>query len=233
VGGFGGASGSGTINITNSGFPCVVPVTIVSANPPTSNPYGAGRFRDVLQNSTPALAPQGIGVAGTPPEGPYTYAPFSVTFSGTISPAPTPGNITRACTDLAANGQADCPNVTGVTGSGAGPYMISLSAPPPPRECITFTFEGTTPGQKLQYQVLPGDTSLDNSVSTQDLLFLVQNINNGMANVAANRARFNINRSSEVGGVVVNTQDLLRLVQLLNGAQATQVFNGATVAACP
>jgi hypothetical protein len=31
----------------------------------------------------------------------------------------------------------------------------------------------------------------------------------------------------------VNTQDLLRLVQLLNGTNATQAFNGATVAPCP
>ncbi|HEY3244726.1 MAG TPA: hypothetical protein VGM03_15405 [Phycisphaerae bacterium] len=233
VGGFGGATGSGTINISNTGSPCTTAVTIVSANPPASNPYGSGRFRDVLQNSTPALVPQGIGVAGTPAEGPYTYANISVTFSGTISPAPTPGNIVRTCTDIAANGQGDCPNVTTVTGSGAGPYAISLSAPPPPRECITFTFAGTLAGQKLQYQVLPGDTNLDGNVSTQDLLFLVQSINNGMANVAGNRARFNINRSNETGGVVVNTQDLLRLVQLLNGTQATQVFNGATVAVCP
>ncbi|HEY3243906.1 MAG TPA: hypothetical protein VGM03_11195 [Phycisphaerae bacterium] len=28
-------------------------------------------------------------------------------------------------------------------------------------------------------------------------------------------------------------QDLLRLVQTLNGVNTTQVFNGATVAACP
>jgi hypothetical protein len=32
---------------------------------------------------------------------------------------------------------------------------------------------------------------------------------------------------------VVNAQDFLREVQLLNGTSATQVFNGATVAACP
>jgi hypothetical protein len=46
-----------------------------------------------------------------------------------------------------------------------------------------------------------------------------------------NLARYNIDGSS--GASPVNTTDLLRLVQLLNGAQATQVFNGATVAACP
>jgi hypothetical protein len=54
-----------------------------------------------------------------------------------------------------------------------------------------------------------------------------------MANLPANLARFNINRSSEAGGNHVNTQDFLREIQLLNGTNATHVFNGATVAACP
>jgi hypothetical protein len=111
--------------------------------------------------------------------------------------------------------------------------MFALSGPPPPRECITFTFAGTNPGQKLQYQVLPGDTNLDGIVSTQDLLFLVQQLTEGTANLPENFARYNINRSQEVGGNHVNTQDLLRLVQLLNGTNATQAFNGATVAECP
>ncbi|HEY3243006.1 MAG TPA: hypothetical protein VGM03_06600 [Phycisphaerae bacterium] len=209
------------------------PVTIAAANPPASNPYGAGVFRDVLQNTTAALTPQGIGVAGTPAEGPYTYATISVTFSSAPAPAPLPTNIGVECTDSAANGPEDCPTVTGVTGSAAGPYQLTLSAPPPPRECITFTFVGTSAGQKLQYQVLPGDTNLDGTVNTQDLLFLVQRISDGSANQPANFARYNINRSQESGGVRVTTQDLLRLVQLLNGVNATQVFNGATVAACP
>jgi hypothetical protein len=208
-------------------------VTIASANPPTTNPYGPGVFRDVLQDTTPGLVPQGIGVAGTPDAGPYTYAAIGVTFSGTPSPMPNVANVTRECTDIAGNGQGDCPDVTSVTGSGVGPYMITLSAPPPPRECIAFTFAGTYPGQKLEYQVLPGDTNLDGNVSTQDLLWLVQRINDGTANLPGNRARYNINRSNEAGGIVVNTQDLLRLVQLLNGTNATQVFNGATVAGCP
>jgi hypothetical protein len=86
---------------------------------------------------------------------------------------------------------------------------------------------------KLQYASLPGDTNLDGVDSTQDLLWLVQRINDGTASLPANRARYNINRSNEAGGVVVNTQDLLRLVQLLNGIPATQAFNGANVAACP
>jgi hypothetical protein len=53
-----------------------------------------------------------------------------------------------------------------------------------------------------------------------------------MAKMAGEHARYNINRRNQAGGNVVNTQDLLRLVQLLNGTNATQVFNGATVAAC-
>ncbi|HEY3246543.1 MAG TPA: hypothetical protein VGM03_24625 [Phycisphaerae bacterium] len=201
-------------------------VNISASNPPNLH-------RDVLQNTTAALLAQGIGAAGTPNEGPVTFAPFSVTFSGTPVPPPSPVNIIRFCTDLAANGQTDCPTITVVSGSGAGPYQITLSAPPPPRECVTFTFAGTNAGQKLQYQVLPGDTNLDGIVSTQDLLFLVQRINDGTANLAINLARYNINRSQEAAGPHVNTQDLLRLVQLLNGTNATQAFNGATVAACP
>jgi hypothetical protein len=74
---------------------------------------------------------------------------------------------------------------------------------------------------------------LDGNTSTQDLLWLVQRMNDGTTNLPANRARYNINRSNETGGVVINTQDLLRLVQLLNGTHATQAFNGANVAACP
>jgi hypothetical protein len=155
-----------------------------------------------------------------------------VTLSGTPDPPPTPVNITIACTDIAGNGDVDCPSAVEVHGAGVGPYQITLSAPPPPRECITLVFAGTSPGQKLQYQVLPGDTNLDGTVSTLDLLFLVQRINNGMANQPANLARFNINRSEEPSNRV-NTQDLVRLVQLLNGTNATQAFNGATVADCP
>jgi hypothetical protein len=208
-------------------------VNLDSANPPAVNPYGPGVFRDVLQNTTVALVPQGIGVAGTPDEGPYTYAAINVTFSGTPSPVPSVANVVRACTDIVGNGPGDCPDVTSVNGSGAGPYMITLGAPPPPSECITFTFAGTSAGQKLQYQVLPGDTNLDGNISTQDLLWLVQRLNDGAGNLPDNRARYNINRSNEAGGNVVDTQDLLRLLQLLNGTNATQAFNGATVAACP
>jgi hypothetical protein len=97
--------------------------------------------------------------------------------------------------------------------------------------CTTLTFAGTNAGQKLQYQFLPGDTDLNSNVNTVDLLWLVQRLNDGTANQTANFARYNINRSTE--SPPVNTTDLLRLVQLLNGVNTTQVFNGASVAACP
>jgi hypothetical protein len=220
----------GWINLDNAThFVSPLPlVSIAAANPPTSSPYGTGRFRDVLQNTTPALVPQGIGMASTPSEGPISYAPIAITFSGAPIPLPAVGNISRGCTDIAGNGQADCPTITSVSGTGAGPYLISLSAPPPPRECITIVFAGTNPGQKLQYQVLPGDTNLDGTTNLQDLLWLVQRLNDGTANVAGNLARYDIDRSGSV-----NTQDLLRLIHLLNGTNATQAFNGATVAPCP
>jgi hypothetical protein len=213
---------------------CPVPPRILGAVPPVSSPYALSQpFRDVLQNTTDTLVPQGIGFPGTPTQGPYSYAPIALTFNGTPSPAPDASNTAVTCTDIAGNSQSDCPSIASLSGSGTGPYQITLSAPPPPRECITLTFAGAAAGQKLQYQVLPGDTNLDGVVSTQDLLFLVQRINDGTANLPVNYARFNINRSQEVGGSHVTTQDLLRLVQLLNGTNATQAFNGATVAPCP
>jgi hypothetical protein len=118
-----------------------------------------------------------------------------------------------------------------VSGSGVGPYAITLSGVIPPTHCTTLMFAGTNAGQKLQYQSLPADTNLDGSSNTVDLLWLVQRLNDGSANQAANWARYNINRSTE--SPPVNTTDLLRLVQLLNGVNTTQVFNGATAAACP
>jgi DNA-binding beta-propeller fold protein YncE len=212
---------------------CGTPSTnIVSANPPTSSPWGAGPFRDVLQPGPGATVTQGIGGASTPSEAAITYSPIAVTFAAAPVPPPSVTNITIACTDIAGNGQADCPIATSVTGSGVGPYLITLSGAIPPRECVTLTFAGTNAGQKLQYQSLPGDVSLGGTSNTQDLLALVTALNNGTANQPANRARYNINRSTG-GELVVNTQDLLRLVQLLNGTSSPAAYNGATVAACP
>jgi hypothetical protein len=206
----------------------VVSVSIVSANPPTAaaNPYTPGQpFRDVLDTGTTSALTAGIGGAGTAPQGTVQYAPIMVTFSAAPSPAPAVGNVMISCT------AGPCPTVTAVSGSGVGPYSISLSGPIPPRQCATFIFPGTVPGQKLQYQSLPGDTNLDGSVNTLDLLGLVQAINSGAANLPVNLARYNIDRNT--GTMPVNTQDLLRVVQLLNGVNTTQAFNGATVATCP
>jgi hypothetical protein len=200
--------------------------TIASANPPTQNPYVPGqRFRDVLQTGTTASLTQGIGGAGTPDAGGVTYSPISVMFSGAPLVPLTVAGVTVACTG------GNCPIVTNLTGSGAGPYLITLSAPIPPTHCTTLTFAGTAPGQKLQYHSLPGDVNMDLFVSTQDLLSLVQALNDGTANLPANLPRYNINRSAEPAPV--STQDLLREVQLLNGTSTTQVFNGTTAAACP
>jgi hypothetical protein len=202
-----------------------VEVEIVSANPPTAaaNPYAPGEpFRDVLNTGTTSVLTAGIGGLSTSPQGAIQYAHIDVTFSGTPAPLPTPANITVSCTG------GSCPTVVIVNGSGAGPYAFRLSAVIPPLQCTTITFPATAPDQKLQYQSLPGDVNLDGTVSTQDLLWLVQRINDGTANQTANLARYNVDR---MGGV--NTQDLLRLVQLLNGVNTTQAFNGATVTACP
>ncbi|HEY3243308.1 MAG TPA: DUF6531 domain-containing protein, partial [Phycisphaerae bacterium] len=228
----GGAyAGDNTACSSNTCAPTTALVDILSANPPLApgNPYVPGQpFRDVLQNRDSLGLPQGIGAAGTAPACSVSYSPIMVTFSGTPSPHPEPTNIVLACTDVTGNGKQDCPTVTSVSGSGAGPYAIGLSGVIPARECTSFVFAGTNPGQVLQYQSLPGDVNLDSASNTQDLLGLVQALNNGMANMCGNLARYNVDRAGSV-----NTQDLLRLVQLLNGsAGATQAFNGATVAPC-
>jgi hypothetical protein len=207
-------------------------VQIGAANPPAMSPYGSGVFRDVLENISNTGEPRGIGAVGTPELGGIEYAQPRVTFSGAISPTPSPATVSVSCTDLAGDGQDDCPSVMAVTpGAGENEYILTLSGVIPPRECTTLTFLGTAPDQKLQYQFLPGDVNLDGTSSTQDLLWLVQRLNDGTANLPQNLARYNINRSA--GTSPVNTQDLLRLVQLLNGVNTTQIFNGATVAACP
>ncbi len=201
-------------------------VDLVAANPPLDNPYLPGQpYRDVLDTGTGPTLTAGIGGAGTQDQGGTSYSPISVTFSDVPSPLPDVGNVSIACTGGA------CPAVSGVAGSGAGPYLISLSAPIPPGECTTATFAGTSPGSKLQYQSQPGNVSMNAWTNTQDVLHLITAINNGSANTTANLARYNINRST--GASPVNTQDLLRLIQLLNGTNTTQPFNGAGVADCP
>ncbi|HEY3243896.1 MAG TPA: hypothetical protein VGM03_11145 [Phycisphaerae bacterium] len=215
-------------------LPTPTAVNIAAANPPRAadNPYSPGDpLRDVLDTGTDNTLTAGIGGAGTADQGSVMYATISVTFSAAPSPPLVPCTISVACTDLQGNGDADCPHITAVAGSGSGPYQLTLSAVIPPRECTTLTFAGTVAGEKLQYQSLPGDVDLNANVNTVDLLWLVQRLNDGTANLTANLARYNINRSTE--SPPVNTTDLLRLVQLLNGVNTTQVFNGATVAPCP
>ncbi len=205
--------------------PATSTVDIVAANPPRAadNPYLPGEpFCDVLDTGTTSALTAGIGADGTLPHGPIGYAPISVTFSGAPSPAPNPANVTLECTG------GLCPTVTSVTAPGGNTYLIGLSGAIPPGECTTITFAGTNAGQKLQYQSLPGDATLNGSTNTQDLLGMIQAINNGAAALPVNAARFNLNRMGDV-----NAQDLLRLVQLLNGVNTTQPFNAVTRAACP
>ncbi len=209
---------------------CVLPppVSIATANPPrpADNPYQPGQpYRDVLDTGTTSLLTRGIGGVGTPNEGAIQFSPISVTFSGAPVPSPSTGNIVVSCTG------GVCPVVTGVGGSGAGPYLITLDRPIPPGHCTTIQFAGSAAGAPLQYRSQPGNVSLNALTNTQDLLNLVQALNNGAAAQVGNRARYNVNRST--GATPVNTQDLLRLVQLLNGTLTTEPFNGDGVAACP
>jgi hypothetical protein len=202
-------------------------VTIASANPPAaaSNPYAPGQpYRDVLDTGTDNTLSAGIGGAGTQRQGGIEYAEISVTLSAAPVSTPSLCNTHISCTG------GNCPTVTSVSGSGTGPYTITLSGVIPPLECTTLTFVGAT-SDKLQYQSAPGDLNLDGSANTVDLLWLVQRLNDGTANQPANLARYNVDRSA--GASPVNTTDLLRLVQLLNGVNTTQVFNGSSVAPCP
>ncbi len=207
---------------------------LTAANPPMQSPFAPGQpFRDVLQTGAGASLTHGIGGVGTPDEGAISFGQISVTFSAAPHPAPTVSNVAITCTDLAANGPADCPAVANVAGNGSGPYVITLTGAIPPRECTSLMFAGAQPGgQKLQYQSLPGDVTLNGIANTLDLLGLIQALNDGSANEPANWARYNVDRSTQAAGRV-NTQDLLRLVQLLNGVRTTQPFNGATAAPCP
>jgi hypothetical protein len=200
----------------------VAPAIIIAANPPraTENPYEPGQpYRDALDTGTGTTVTRGIGAAGTPAQGPIQYSPIVVTYSAAPSPTPNVGNVAVSCTRPA------CPSVTAVSALSGTVFEISLSGAIPPLGCSTITLPG---GQKVQYRSHPGNVNLDNAANTQDLLALVQAINSGSANQAANLARYNVDRG---GGV--NTQDLLRLVQLLNGVNTIQVFSGLPVDGCP
>ncbi|HEY3241749.1 MAG TPA: hypothetical protein VGM03_00220 [Phycisphaerae bacterium] len=208
-------------------------VTITAANPPApaGNPYQPGQiFTDVLDTGSGPTVTAGIGAPGTLDEGPISYSPIHVTFSGAPVPPPAPDNVVVGCV----GGSLPCPTITAISpGPGANEYAISISGGMPPLSCMTFIFTGNAAGQRLHYYSNPGNLNLDSFGSTtQDVLFLIQNINDGSANLPENLARFNVNRS-HLQPPHVNTQDVLRVVQLLNGVNTTQVFNGTHAAACP
>ncbi len=212
-------------------FRAVVPILVdlVSANPPASSPYSIGGqpFRDVLQTGPGADVTQGIGAAGTPSLGGVVYSPISVTFNAPPTPVPTTQTITITCTDSLGNGPADCPHVQTVTGSGVGPYQITLDGPIPPVECTTIAIAGVHPASALRYQSLPGDVNLDGTTTLADKFALQAARQNGTADDPADLARYDINRSGSVTG-----QDVARLMQLLNGANAPMAFGGLSVAEC-
>jgi hypothetical protein len=212
VGGFNGATGSGTLNVMGPSAPPV----IAAANPPNLH-------LDPLQPGPGATVAQGIGAAGTPAEGTVTYAPIRVTFTAPPAPPPNACNVTVSCTGGA------CPIVTGVTAVNSTTFDISLSAAIPPLHCTTITFAG---GQKVQYISHPGNPNGDGAANTIDILAIVLALNNGTANQPANISRYDIDRS-HTGAAPVNTSDLLREVQLLNGTNTVQVYNGTTHAPCP
>jgi hypothetical protein len=210
------ASGVGTVgSLTINVMDTATPVSIATSNPPD------GHF-DSLDTGASAAVTAGIGGAGTAVQGAIQYATVSVTFDGAVTGDLQTGDMSVACTGGA------CPTVTGVTGSGAGPYEISLSSVIPPLPCTTISFNGAkfTAGQNLQYRFSPGNVDQGTAANTQDLLNLIQALNNGAA--AGNPARFNVNRTG-----TANTQDLLRIIQLLNGVLTNQAYNQAAVAACP
>ncbi len=210
-----------------SGWVAHLAVSIASANPPADNPYLDGQqpFRDVLQNTTAQLAPQGIGVPGTPEAGPVGYRSILVSLFAAPPTEPMAETIVVSCTDSAGNGSSDCPAVAQVSGSAAGPYEIVLTGTIPPGECMTIAIPGVA--GELQYQSLPGDVSMNGVVNTQDLLALIRRLSDD-ANLPENLARYDIDRNG-----MADVHDLLRLIQMLNGQHATQTLNGVVVAACP
>lgn len=175
------------------------PVSVASAVP-------ANNTQDPRQDRNSSGTPQGL-------------SQFDVTFSA--STALCPGMVSVNCT-----GGTPCPTVTGVTGSGTGPYTVTLSGPVPPGHCTRFTFANTNTSiasNVVTYRFLPGDVDPDGTPSTLDLLAMVNALNSGTATLANN----DIDRNGSV-----NTVDILRLVQLLNGVNTAQVWNGASLI-CP
>jgi hypothetical protein len=174
-------------------------VSVVSAVP-------ANNTLDPLQDRGPGGVLQGI-------------SQFQVTFSAATSLCPS--SVAINC-----NGGTPCPTVTGITGSGAGPYTVTLSGPIPPGHCTRFTFGNTdalNAANVLTYYFLPADVDHDGVPSTLDLLAMVTALNTGTATLANN----DIDRNG-----LINTVDILRTVQLLNGVNTAQVWNGATLV-CP
>jgi hypothetical protein len=200
-----------------------------ATNPPTENPYTDGQqpFHDVLQDQIAPGFRQGIGSPITPAEGPIDYSTISVTFCETATLVPSDVTVTCSYTGTPP-GTCPCPSVSGVFGSGAGPYTIALSGSIPAGGCTDITFGSAAPGFHLRYEFLPGDADMNGTSNIEDVLAIVHALNDGTANLPQNKARYDMDRTR-----FVNTGDLLRLVQLLNGVNTTQVWNGATVVPCP
>jgi hypothetical protein len=232
------ASGVGTVgSLAITVEDAVVLRNISSANPPLDNPFIAGTqaFQDVLTYETATALPRGIGASGTPTLQGITYATPSVTFDGSVS-LTLPGQVTVSCTDVAANGQGDCPTVTAVAGAGAGPYTLTLSGVIPRRECTTFRFPGiANPGQAVQYIFLPGNANVGlpggTIVSAADVTSLILALSNSTANVGNNPVRYNMDRVG-LAAAPVTAADVARLIAMLNGSPTGPPAAGA-VPACP
>ena len=216
-----------SLTITVSATQATTLVTSTNRPQAVDNPHVPGApFRDVLQTGTSTTQiTQGIGASGTPVEGSVQYATIQVNFCGAApNPAPAVGNIVVSCTDAfdsPPGNDQPCPTVTGVSGSGSGPYQVTLSGPIPTRECTSIRF---ATGDQAQYQYLPGDVDLDGTVKTQDILALIAAMGTGPTPLS----RYDINRDG-----AVDDADITRLTQLLNGTNTTEAWNSKTVAACP
>jgi hypothetical protein len=206
-----------------------VPLAIVSTNPPQDNPFLAGDqpFRDVLQPGAGSQLTQGIGSPGTPSEGGVIYRPIHVTFNNPV--ALLPADVTLTCNFTGTPpGSTPCPVVAELLDAGGNVFLITLDRPIPPGGCTTIEFGPAAPGLTVRYESLPGDASMNGVTNTQDLLTIVQALNQGLANLPGNLARYDMNRTG-----IANTQDLLRLVQLLNGTNTIHPWNGFALLGCP